>query len=197
MLINDIAGRSDLAFGTHNSAAAGHPARLRLPQFCWIEATHRVVGKGMTQQVADPVRRVTISCHSCYTPNRVVVERVNSGPKCGNCAKPILLDRPVRLCDEDFNRVIRDAEIPVLVDFHADWCMPSRVMTPVIQQLAEDRAGKVLVAILDTERNPETAQHYEIRNLPTLVLFRDGAEAARHAGAIPRRLIDKMLNGGL
>ncbi|HWV57758.1 MAG TPA: thioredoxin domain-containing protein, partial [Longimicrobiales bacterium] len=74
-------------------------------------------------------------------------------PKCGECGRPILLDRPIRLTDENFDRVIAQAQVPVVVDFYADWCGPCKAMAPVLDDFAHSRAGEVLVGKLDTDRN--------------------------------------------
>ena len=76
--------------------------------------------------------------------------------------------------------------MPVLVDFYADWCGPCKMMAPVLDEIARERAGEVLVAKLDTDRNPTMAVRYDIRGIPNLIVFRDGREVARQVGAAPR-----------
>jgi thioredoxin len=115
--------------------------------------------------------------------------RVGLGPKCGECQRPLLLDRPLQVTDEDFERVLAGTEVPVLVDFYADWCGPCRTMAPTLDDVARDRAGEVLVLKLDTDRNPITPQRFGIRGIPTLIAFRRGQEAGRHIGvATPGQL---------
>jgi thioredoxin 2 len=138
-------------------------------------------------------RRVTISCPFCLTLNRVDLSRTADGPKCGKCARPILLDRPIRVSDQDLERVIADAEVPVLVDFYADWCGPCKMMAPVFDDIAHQRAGDVLVAKLDTDRNPTMAVKYSIRGIPTLIAFAGGREVAREVGAVPRPRLDALI----
>ncbi|MBW3572690.1 MAG: thioredoxin, partial [Gemmatimonadetes bacterium] len=116
------------------------------------------------------------------------------GPKCGACGKPIALDRPMRLTDASFDRVVADSPVPVVVDFYADWCGPCKMMAPVLDQVARERAGRVLVAKVDTDANPAVSQRFGIRSIPTLVAFRRGAEVAREMGALPRQRLDALID---
>jgi thioredoxin len=104
------------------------------------------------------------------------------------------VDRPVRVEGEDFEKLISDAEVPVLVDFYADWCGPCKVMAPILDDIARERTGELLVAKLDTDRNPELARRFGIQGIPTLILFREGEPAARQTGALPRPAIEEMLS---
>jgi len=137
---------------------------------------------------------VTVSCPFCQTPNRVDLGRVQDRPTCGDCGKPILLDRPVRVSDQDLERVVKDSDVPVLVDFYADWCGPCKMMAPLLDDLARERAGEVLVAKLDTDRNPTMAVRYAIRGIPTLIAFRDGREVAREVGAVPKPRLQALID---
>lgn len=125
---------------------------------------------------------VTVRCPLCRTLNRVDLNRLAQGPKCADCGRPLLLDRPVRVTGEDFDQTVLGASVPVLVDFYADWCGPCKVMAPILDEFAAARQGEVLVAKLDTDQNPELAQRFGIRGIPTLIAFRNGAESARHVG---------------
>lgn len=95
--------------------------------------------------------------------------------------------------DSDFDRVVSETEVPVVVDFYADWCGPCKVMAPVLDQLAHDRAGELLVAKLDTDRNPSTASRFGIRGIPTTIVFLQGREAARRTGALSRQMLDALV----
>ena len=116
-------------------------------------------------------RHVTLRCQFCEAWNRVDSARFSDRPKCGACRKPMLLDRPVKLDDATFERTIADAELPVVVDFYADWCGPCKAMAPAVDELARELAGQVLLAKLDTDRSPVTGQAYGIRSIPTVVRF--------------------------
>ena len=115
------------------------------------------------------------------------------GPKCGKCAKPMLLDRPVKLDDETFARTIAEAEVPVLVDFYADWCGPCKMMAPFVDELAREYQGKALIAKLDTDRAQETAGGFNIRGIPTTIVFKGGKEAARQTVPVPKAVLESLL----
>ena len=138
-------------------------------------------------------RAATVACQFCSTLNRVALDRVGQGPKCGSCGRPILLDRPLHVTDETFQQVLQGTDIPVLVDFYADWCGPCRMMAPILDELAHDRLGEVLVLKLDTDRNPATPNGFGIRGIPTMILFQHGRETGRQTGAAPRDQIDALL----
>jgi thioredoxin 2 len=142
---------------------------------------------------AGETDRVTLRCAFCRTLNRVELERADQRPRCAECSKPILLDRPVRLEGDDFARTVEDAGAPVLVDFYADWCGPCKMMAPVLDELASQHAGSLLVAKLDTDRWPEVAGRFGIRGIPTLILFDGGREVARETGAVPRERLEALL----
>ena len=125
---------------------------------------------------------VTVRCPFCLTMNRVDLSRAGQGPRCGECKRPILLDRPVHAGADDMEETIRTASVPVLVDFYADWCGPCRAMAPALDALAGEQVGRVLVLKVDTDRNQAAAARYGIRGIPTLIAFEHGREVRRHVG---------------
>jgi len=135
-----------------------------------------------------------VRCALCGALNRIDMSRAKDRPKCGECARPILLDRPVPVTDADLERVVKESTVPVLVDFFADWCGPCKVMAPVLDEIAAQRVGSVLVLKLDTDRNPTMAVRYAIRGIPTLILFAGGREFAREVGAVPKARVEALLD---
>jgi thioredoxin 2 len=138
-------------------------------------------------------RHVTVACVFCETLNRVDLTKLAAGPRCGECGRPILLDRPLKVGDAHFDRVIADAEVPVVVDFWADWCGPCKMMAPVFDELAGELAGKALVLKLDTDRNQQTALKFNVRGIPTLIVFKDGKESGRQVGVAPKQKLLDLL----
>jgi thioredoxin 2 len=130
-------------------------------------------------------QKLTVRCQFCNTWNRIDATKVTAGPKCGKCAKPILLERPIALDDETFTRTINESDIPVAVDFYADWCGPCRMMAPAVDALAAHLQGKALIGKLNTDHSSRTASGFNIRGIPTTIVFRGGKEVARQSGAIP------------
>ena len=146
---------------------------------------------------AAATKHLTLRCQFCETWNRIDAARAADRPKCGKCGKPMLLDRPFPLNDDTFARTIQEAEVPVLVDFYADWCGPCKVMAPAIDEIAATYQGRALVAKLDTDRAQRTASSFNIRGIPTTIVFKGGKEVARQTGAMPKPMLVKVLESAL
>jgi thioredoxin 2 len=136
---------------------------------------------------------VVVTCQFCGKANRVDLARLAAGPKCGECGRPIRLDRPLKVTDADFDRTIQGASVPVLVDFYADWCGPCRVMAPTLDDLAKQRTGDLLILKLDTDANQATASRFGIRGIPTTIAFRTGKETGRHVGVADLKALEHLL----
>jgi thioredoxin 2 len=143
-----------------------------------------------TERTTKPA---VVSCQFCGQANRVDLTRLDAGPKCGQCAKPMRLDRPLKVTDGDFDRTVQGASVPVLVDFYADWCGPCHMMAPVLDDVAYRKAGDVLIVKLDTDANQATAQRFGIRGLPTVIAFRNGRESGRHVGVADAKVVERLL----
>jgi thioredoxin 2 len=139
-------------------------------------------------------RKATVRCPQCGRLNRIDMARAKDGPRCGQCRGAIPTDRPLPVTDAEFDAVVGGTDVPVVVDFYADWCGPCKMMAPTFDALARDRQGAVLVLKLDTDRSPRTAQRFRIASIPTIVTFRGGREVGRELGAIPRPRLDALVD---
>ena len=141
----------------------------------------------------ETAKHLTLRCQFCETWNRVDAARAGDRPKCGQCGRPMLLDRPITLHEETFDRTVEGADVPVLVDFYADWCGPCRTMAPAVDELARRRIGRALVAKLNTDAAQSVSTRFGIRGIPTVIVFRGGKEVARRSGALPLPELEAML----
>lgn len=125
-----------------------------------------------------------LACPQCLSVNRVPEPRLADNPKCGKCSAALLPGKPIDLTAANFDKFIQKSGLPVVVDFWADWCGPCKMMAPVFQQLAAELNTQMRFAKVETEAHPQISMSRHIRSIPTLILFMNGVETARTAGAM-------------
>jgi thioredoxin 2 len=126
---------------------------------------------------------MNLVCPACATTNRVPAERLADAPVCGRCGAELAPAHPVELSDKSLAASIAHSEMPLLVDFWADWCGPCKMMAPHFEAAAK-QMPQVRFAKVDTEACPQASAVHGIRSIPTLILFSGGREVARQSGAM-------------
>jgi thioredoxin 2 len=134
-----------------------------------------------SEPTTEPIHVV---CPQCDAVNRLAPARLRDAPVCGKCAGPLFSGRPLEADSARFARHVSRNDIPVLVDFWAEWCGPCKMMAPHFAQAAQQLEPSVRLLKVDTERSQDLAARFAIRSIPTLALFRSGNEIARQAGAM-------------
>ena len=143
--------------------------------------------------MTDPV---LVACAGCGATNRV--PRARLGPSsqavCGRCQRPLPVDpEPVVVTDATFADEVERWPLPVVVDLWATWCPPCRMIAPVVEQLADELAGRVRFAKVDVDGSPATSARFDVRNIPTLLVMHQGREVDRIVGAVPKAEILRRL----
>jgi thioredoxin 2 len=137
-----------------------------------------------------------IQCPTCGTKNRIPQEKRHLRAKCGRCGRSLSGSadgKVIELDDMRFDRFIHDSSLPVIVDFYSPTCGPCRTLAPVMDNIARDFAGRVLVAKLDTSRHQMTAGKFNIRGVPTLLFFKEGRLVDQIVGAAPQDQIEQSI----
>ncbi len=99
-----------------------------------------------------------------------------------------------QITDANFNELVAKSEVPVLLDFYADWCGPCKMLGPIIDELAEEYEGKALVAKVNTEINPGLSQHFQIKSIPVMMIFNQGKLVEQFKGLVPKPNLEEILD---
>jgi thioredoxin 2 len=135
-----------------------------------------------------------VACPHCGKKNRLPAA-ADGFPRCGNCHQP--LPWAVDAGDGDFADIAEHADVLVLVDMWAPWCGPCRMVSPALEQIARDLAGKIKLVKVDVDAAPKLSERFSVQAVPTLMLLRNGQVVAHQAGAAPARVLREWVDGVL
>lgn len=146
-----------------------------------------------TVQLDD--RGVIVECPACGKKNRLAYERLGDAVQCGQCKQALRAPgEPIEIHQSaDFDRLIGQSSLPVVVDYWAPWCGPCRMVAPELQKVAARQAGQAIVVKVNTDELSDLGQRFGIRSIPTLAVFEGGKEIARESGARPAPEIEAFI----
>lgn len=134
-----------------------------------------------------------ISCSKCQSTNRLPSDRLKDKPKCGKCKSILFLGKPQELTSANVAVVLNHNQIPVIVDCWAPWCGPCKSFGPVFEQTAKELEPRFRFAKLNTEEQAQLATRWQIRSIPTLILFKHAKETTRISGALSQSQLKQWL----
>ena len=138
-----------------------------------------------------------IPCPHCDALNRVPVARTADGGKCGRCHQALFTGHPLVLSSARFDRHANAQDLPLIVDFWAEWCGPCKMMAPVFAAATQEFEPRARFAKVDSDREQALAARFQIRSIPTLIMIKSGQEVARVSGALPASELRRWIAGQL
>ncbi|MCB2180397.1 MAG: thioredoxin family protein [Desulfobulbaceae bacterium] len=139
---------------------------------------------------------VIISCSSCGKKNRIPAKKQHLRPQCGHCKAPINMTNqavPVELGDQDFHDFVKQAPLPIMVDFFSPTCGPCQMMLPIVNAMAREHINKFIIAKVDTSKNNQIALFFNIRGVPSFMFFKDGNLIDQISGAVSQNVLEQKL----
>ena len=127
---------------------------------------------------------IIVCCPHCDKLNRLPVTKLADKGKCGSCKSPLFEGKPLSLTQQSFASHVNKSELPIVVDFWAPWCGPCQMMAPILEQAAKTLEPHLRMAKVNTEQEQALGARYNIRSIPTLVMFHNGRELGRISGAL-------------
>ena len=143
------------------------------------------------------MNRVNVICPHCLKVNKIPKKDSYIKANCGSCKNSLLDTTPIELDDSNFDHVVVNSEIPVIVDFWAPWCGPCKMMSPVFNATSQKYALKALFVKVNTEEQQNLAAKYQIRSIPTIVVYKNGNEVKRVSGALDPLKLSNLVNENL
>jgi thioredoxin 2 len=140
--------------------------------------------------MSDPIH---IVCGHCDSVVRLPSDRLDEAPRCPKCHNPLFEGKPINLTEASFDQHLERNDLPVVVDFWAPWCGPCIAMAPHFETAARELGHKFRFAKLNTQDEPSPANRFNIRGIPTMIVFRGGKEIARQTGAMDLRSLTRWL----
>ncbi|MCP3898417.1 MAG: thioredoxin TrxC [Desulfobacteraceae bacterium] len=137
-----------------------------------------------------------LACQKCGTKNRIPLLRISETPKCGKCGTLLatdIINQPVNVVDNTFDKLVLGSTLPVLVDCWAPWCGPCRAVGPILDELAAKYKAKLIIAKINVDENPKIGARYSISSIPTMLLVKNGKVIDQLVGALPKEELEKQI----